>query len=244
MQKLFFLLISSLSLLAGCGYTMQEGDKKMPELKELDQYFVYPYKLPPLPYAYDALEPHIDKLTMELHHDKHHQAYIDKANKALEKYPELQKRTVLELLKNTEMLPEDIKQEFINNGGGHLNHSLFWYWMTPHGGGQPGGKLAEAINQTFGSFEKFKEKFDEAAKGRFGSGWAWLSVDSNKRLVISSTANQDTPYSAGLTPILGLDVWEHAYYLKYQNKRPEYITNWWYTVNWAPVEQVYEQLIK
>ena len=245
MNKLFSLLVvSGMLLLPHC--TLNElsnkGDALMPYTLVDQRYLIYPYSLPPLRYAYDALEPHIDKMTMELHHTKHHQTYIDKANKALEKYPDLQKKTILELLKNTESLPADIKTEFINNGGGHLNHTLFWIWMSPRGGGQPGGELAQAINSTFGSFEQFQKLFDEAAKSRFGSGWAWLVIDNQSKLSITSTANQDNPLSQGLVPLLGLDVWEHAYYLKYQNRRPEYITNWWHVVDWATVEQLYAEV--
>ena len=197
----------------------------------------YPYTLPPLVYAYNALDPHIDEQTMHLHHDKHHQAYIDNANKAVTKYPELQKKSLVEILAHLDELPADIRTPLQNNGGGHLNHALFWEYMTPQGGGAPQGKLAQAITKTFGGFAQFKEEFDTAAGNRLGSGWAWLSVTPTGDLETSSTANQDTPLLLGHLPILGLDVWEHAYYLKYHNKRPEYITNWWHVVNWKKVQE-------
>ena len=191
----------------------------------------YPYTLPPLAYACDALEPHIDAQTMRLHHDKHHQAYIDHANEAVGKYPELQKTDLVTLLVNLSDLPADIRTPLQSNGGGHLNHALFWEYMTPRGGGEPQGKLLQAIIKTFGGFAHFKEEFDAAARNRLGSGWAWLTVTSTGDLETSSTANQDSPLSNGQLPILALDVWEHAYYLKYHNKRAEYVTNWWRVVN-------------
>jgi len=197
----------------------------------------YPYTLPPLGYAYNALDPHIDEQTMHLHHDKHHQAYIDNANKAVTKYPELQKKSLVEILAHLDELPADIRTPLQNNGGGHLNHALFWETMTPQGGGAPQGKLEQAITKNFGGFAQFKEEFDAAAGNRLGSGWAWLSVTPTGDLETSSTANQDTPLLLGHLPILGLDVWEHAYYLKYHNKRPEYITNWWHVVNWKKVQE-------
>jgi Fe-Mn family superoxide dismutase len=202
----------------------------------------YPYTLPRLDYAYDALEPHIDEQTMHLHHDKHHQAYIDQANEAVGKYPELQKTDLVTLLAHLDDLPADIRTPLQSAGGGHLNHALFWEFMTPLGGGEPQGKLAQAMIKTFGGFAQFKEEFDAAAKNRSGSGWAWLSVTSTGDLEIGSTANQDTPLSNGHLPILGLDVWEHAYYLKYQNKRAEYITHWWHVVNWNKVQEQFEHI--
>lgn len=201
------------------------------------------FTLPPLPYPYDALEPYIDAQTMEIHHTKHHQAYINNVNKALEGYPELQQKSIEELLREINELPEAIRTTVRNNGGGHANHSLFWTIMKPQGGGTPTGELAEAIHATFGSFEAFKEKFSAEAAGRFGSGWAWLVVDENGKLQVYSTPNQDTPYMQGHVPILGLDVWEHAYYLKYQNRRPEYIQNWWNVVNWDQVAQYYKEAL-
>jgi len=197
-----------------------------------------PFSLPPLPYPYDALEPHIDKLTMEIHHTKHHAAYVNNLNKALESAPELANKSLGELLANNcAIVPEKIRTAVRNHGGGHINHSFFWEIMSPKAGGQPRGKLAEAIAQTFGSFEKFKEKFSEAALGRFGSGWAWLVRTPDKKLEVYSTANQDSPLMEGKMPILGLDVWEHAYYLKYQNRRADYVQAWWNVVNWAAVEK-------
>jgi Fe-Mn family superoxide dismutase len=192
------------------------------------------YELPKLPYAYNALEPHIDARTMEIHHTKHHQAYINNVNKALEGHADLAAKPIDELMKGLSSVPEAIRTAVRNNGGGHSNHTLFWTILAPNGGGNPTGELATAIDSTFGSFDAFKEKFNAAAATRFGSGWAWLSVDKGK-LTVESTANQDTPFSEGRTPILGLDVWEHAYYLHYQNKRPDYIAAFWNVVNWPEV---------
>jgi Fe-Mn family superoxide dismutase len=197
-----------------------------------------PFSLPPLPYPYDALEPYIDKLTMEIHHTKHHAGYVNNLNKALESAPELANKSLEELLANNcAIVPEKIRTAVRNHGGGHINHSLFWEIMGPKAGGEPRGKLAEAINQTFGGFEKFKEQFTEAALGRFGSGWAWLVLTPDKKLEVYSTANQDSPLMEGKIPILGLDVWEHAYYLKYQYRRADYVQAWWNVVNWAAVEK-------
>ncbi|MFO1095861.1 MAG: superoxide dismutase [Planctomycetaceae bacterium] len=192
------------------------------------------FTLPELPYAYDALEPHVDKRTMEIHHTKHHQAYITNVNKALEGHPDLAAKSICDLMKGLSSVPESIRTAVRNNGGGHWNHSMFWKIMAPNAGGQPTGELAAAINSTFGSFDNFKTQFADAATKRFGSGWAWLSVDKGK-LLVESTANQDTPISEGRSPILGLDVWEHAYYLNYQNRRPDYITAFWNVVNWSEV---------
>ncbi|SFC53358.1 superoxide dismutase, Fe-Mn family [Alkalibacterium subtropicum] len=197
-----------------------------------------PYTLPDLPYAYDALEPTIDEETMHLHHDKHHAGYVTKTNKALENNPELAELSIEDLMKKLDSVPEDIKTAVRNNGGGHANHSLFWEILSPNGGGEPTGELADAIKETFGDFESFKEKFNAAATGRFGSGWAWLVVSDGK-LEVMNTLNQDSPYSEGKTPILGLDVWEHAYYLNYQNKRPEYVKAFWNVVNWDEVSKRY-----
>jgi len=194
------------------------------------------YTLPKLPYAYDALEPHIDAKTMEIHHTKHHQAYIDKANAALEKHPDLAKLEIDDLMRNLAKVPEDIRGVIRNNGGGHSNHAFFWTILKPGGGGKPTGELAAAIDQACGSFDKFVEEFNAAAANRFGSGWAWLTVDGSK-LKVESTPNQDTPLSEGRTPVLGLDVWEHAYYLKYQNKRPDYVKAFWNVVNWDEVSR-------
>lgn len=194
------------------------------------------YELPSLPYGYDALEPHIDARTMEIHHTKHHQAYITKLNGALEGKTDLQALSVTDLMAKIADVPESIRTAVRNNGGGHANHSLFWQLMAPDGGGEPDGDLAEAIKSTFGSFDKFKQQFSNAAATRFGSGWAWLVAKGGK-LAVESTANQDSPLMDGKTPILGLDVWEHAYYLKYQNRRPDYIAAWWNVVNWDAVAQ-------
>jgi Fe-Mn family superoxide dismutase len=198
------------------------------------------HTLQPLPYAYDALEPHIDARTMEIHYSKHHQTYVDKLNAALSKYPELADKPVEELLKDLNAVPEDIRTAVRNHGGGHYNHSMFWKIMAPNAGGQPSGKLAEMITSKFGSFDKFKEEFNAAAANRFGSGWAWLSVDKNGTLTVTSSANQDCPISDGLKPILCLDVWEHAYYLNYQNRRPDYVGAWWNVVNWTNVQLAVE----
>jgi superoxide dismutase, Fe-Mn family len=195
------------------------------------------YELPPLPYAFDALEPHIDAKTMEIHHDKHHATYVTNVNKALESHPELAARSIEDLVRDLNSVPEDIRTVVRNNGGGTLNHNMFWKMMRPGGGGEPTGEVADAIKGSFGDFAKFKEEFAKAGTGRFGSGWAWLIAGKGK-VEITSTANQDNPISEGKTPILGLDVWEHAYYLKYQNKRPDYIAAWWNVVNWDEVNRL------
>ncbi|KYC69786.1 superoxide dismutase SodA [Heyndrickxia coagulans] len=197
------------------------------------------YTLPQLPYAYDALEPYIDKKTMNIHHTKHHNTYVTNLNKALEGHDDLASKSVEDLISDLNAVPEEIRTAVRNNGGGHANHSLFWTLLSPNGGGEPKGALLDAINSKFGSFEKFKEQFAAAAAGRFGSGWAWLVVH-NGELEIMSTPNQDSPLSEGKKPVLGLDVWEHAYYLKYQNRRPEYISAFWNVVNWDEVEKLYE----
>jgi Fe-Mn family superoxide dismutase len=193
------------------------------------------YELPSLNYGYGDLEPFIDEETMKIHHTKHHQAYIDNLNKALELHPDLQEKPLVELLKNLNTIPEDIRNAVRNNGGGHYNHSMFWLTMSPNKGGLPPSELASKIDDAFGSFDKFKEEFGKAALTRFGSGWAWLVLDAKNTLSIVSTPNQDNPISDGHRPLLGLDVWEHAYYLKYQNKRADYINNWWNTVDWNAV---------
>jgi Fe-Mn family superoxide dismutase len=202
----------------------------------------YPYTLPPLAYAYNALEPHIDEQTMHLHHDQHHQAYIDNANKVVEKHPELQKRSLVELMADFDRLPADIRKALRASGGGHLNHTLFWDYLAPQGGGEPQGKLAQTIKTTFDGFAQFKEQFSRTAINCSGSGWAWLCVTPRSDLAIESTANQDTPLSKGNLPILALDVWEHAYYLKYHHKRPDYVTNWWQVVNWKKAEEQFEAI--
>jgi len=197
------------------------------------------HQLPALPYAHNALEPHIDAQTMEIHHGRHHATYVNNLNAALEGHPDLQYKSIEELIGNLDAIPESIRTAVRNNGGGHANHSLFWEILSPNGGGAPTGALADAINETFGSFDNFKAEFTKAATTRFGSGWAWLIVDGGK-LAVTSTPNQDSPLMEGKTPILGLDVWEHAYYLKYQNKRPDYISAFWNVVNWDEVSKRYE----
>lgn len=198
-----------------------------------------PFELPKLPYGYDALEPHIDARTMDIHYNKHHQTYVNNLNAAIEKHPELAGKSVEELVADLNAVPEDIRTAVRNNGGGHLNHSFFWPLMAPKAGGKPDGELAAAIDKAFGSFDDFKAEFAKAATGRFGSGWAWLALDKGGKLVITSTPNQDNPISEGLKPVLGLDVWEHAYYLNYQNRRPDYISAWWNVVNWAQAASNY-----
>ena len=202
------------------------------------------HQLPELPYPTNALEPHIDAQTMEIHHGRHHNTYVTNLNNALEGHADLQSKSVEDLISDLNSVPESIRTAVRNNGGGHANHSLFWQILSPNGGGKPSGALASAIDSELGGFDKFKEEFTKAATTRFGSGWAWLSVDKNKKLVVHSTANQDSPLMEGLTPILGLDVWEHAYYLKYQNKRPDYIAAFWNVVNWEEVGKRYEAAVK
>lgn len=202
------------------------------------------YEVPALPYDYAALEPFIDAETMHLHHDKHHTAYVNNANGALSKYPEWESKSVDDVLRQLDKVPEDIRTTVRNNAGGHSNHSLFWTIMGPKKGGQPSGKIAEAIKSTFGGFDPFKEKFTAAATTRFGSGWAWLVNDGSGKLDIYSTANQDSPLMEGKIPVLGLDVWEHAYYLKYQNRRGDYLKAWWNVVNWAEVNKRYAAVKK
>ena len=193
------------------------------------------HELPPLPYAFDALEPHIDARTMEIHHGKHHATYVNKLNEALSGHPDLQAKSVEELLSGIGSLPDNVRGAVNNHGGGHLNHTIFWNNMSSNGGGQPGGALGNAINAAFGSSDELKTKFSGAAAGRFGSGWAWLCVDGGGKLVVKDFPNQNSPLTENLKPILGLDVWEHAYYLKYQNRRPDYIAAWWNVVNWDDV---------
>jgi Fe-Mn family superoxide dismutase len=197
------------------------------------------YTLPKLPYAFNALEPHIDAKTMEIHHDRHHATYVENLNKALAGRAELMRKDPITLLREIDTVPADIRQAVINNGGGHVNHSLFWQMMAPKAGGAPTGEVAKAIDKSFGSFDAFKTQFADAAMKRFGSGWAWLIAGPDGRLTIASSANQDSPYMEGKTPILGLDVWEHAYYLKHQNKRADYVTAWWNVVNWDFVNELY-----
>jgi superoxide dismutase, Fe-Mn family len=199
------------------------------------------YELPPLPYDYSALEPYIDTQTMQIHHDKHHQAYVTNVNNALQGHDQLAAMSVDDLLRNISQVPDSIRTAVRNNAGGHSNHSMFWNIMKPNGGGEPTGDLASAIQQTFGSFDAFKTAFNDAGTKRFGSGWAWLVLDSSGKLQVISTANQDSPLMDGLYPVMGNDVWEHAYYLKYQNRRPEYLNAWWNVVNWDEVARRYAQ---
>ena len=199
------------------------------------------FELPPLPYDFSALEPTIDAQTMQLHHDKHHQAYINNLNAALETHPELQKKTAEELISNLNAVPEQIRAAVRNNGGGHVNHSMFWTIMTPKGGGNPTDAVGDAIQQTFGSFNDFQTKFNEAGTKQFGSGWAWLARGRDGKLQILSTPNQDNPLAQGLFPIMGNDVWEHAYYLKYQNRRPDYLKAWWNVVNWKEINKRFQE---
>ncbi len=202
-----------------------------------------PYQLPPLPYPNNALEPHIDARTMEIHHDKHHQAYVTNVNKAIEG-TEWDNKPIEELCRDIDKVPEKIRAAVRNNGGGHYNHSLFWTIMGPGKGGKPTGKLADAIENELGGFDKFKTDFANAAATRFGSGWAWLTVDKNKKLVVESTPNQDNPLMSGGTPVLGIDVWEHAYYLHYQNRRPDYVAAFWNVIDWDAVGKRYEDAVK
>ena len=199
------------------------------------------FELPPLPYDYNALEPYIDTQTMQLHHDKHHQAYVTNLNNALQGQEQFASMSIDDLIRNINQVPDNIRTVVRNNGGGHLNHSMFWLIMKPNGGGQPTGALASAIQQAFGSFDQFKAAFNDAGVKRFGSGWAWLVLDSNGKLAVISTANQDSPLMDGLFPVMGNDVWEHAYYLKYQNRRPEYLNAWWNVVNWDEIARRYQQ---
>jgi len=203
----------------------------------------YPYQLPSLPYSYNSLEPYIDAQTMEIHHTKHHKGYVDNLNSVLEGVGRLQRKSLEELLININKLPKKIRNQIQNFGGGHYNHSLFWMIMKKGGGGEPKGKLKEAIEKTFGNFGKFKEIFTQTALSHFGSGWAWLSL-KGKKLVVHSTPNQNSPLMEGMYPIMGIDVWEHAYYLKYQNRRKDYVENWWNVVNWEEIERIYIQLLE
>ena len=203
-----------------------------------------PFKLPTLPYSYDALEPYIDAQTMEIHYTKHHQAYINNLNEALKNHPELQQKSLIELLTTISQLPDQLATTIKNNGGGHFNHSFFWTLMKKNGGGNPKGKVGALIKEKCGSFDNCKAEFNEAAKKVFGSGWAWLAIDNQGNLVGLTTPNQDAIIMAGLQPILGLDVWEHAYYLKYQNRRPDYINAWWNVINWNQVEENYRLVIE
>lgn len=203
----------------------------------------YKYTLPKLPYAFDALEPYIDARTMEIHYTKHHQAYVNNLNAALENHPALQEKTLTDILENLDHVPADVYAAVRNNGGGNYNHSLFWKIMKKDGGGEPKGTMKDLIESNFITFKNFQDEFNTMAKKVFGSGWAWLCLDRNNRLKITSTENQDCPLSEGFKPILGLDVWEHAYYLQYQNKRPDYISAWWHVINWEQVEENYADAV-
>ena len=200
-----------------------------------------PFEVPPLPYDYSALEPYIDTQTMQLHHDKHHAAYVNNLNAALEQYPDLQRKSAEDLIRDLNSIPEAIRTAVRNNGGGHVNHTMFWEIMKPNGGGEPTGPIASAIKEAFGDFEEFKKQFNDAGVKRFGSGWTWLVLTREGKLATLSTANQDNPLSEGHFPIMGNDVWEHAYYLKYQNRRPEYLTAWWNVVNWDEINKRFMQ---
>lgn len=239
----FLVGFACILLLASCqGMNQTEGfqDPATPMIIPGEQLSASPAELPPLPYPYNALEPNIDAQTMQLHHDKHHAGYVNKLNQALENYPNLQNQTVEGLLSDLNALPEDIRTAVRNNGGGHVNHSMFWQIMKPDGGGEPTGAIADAINQNFGSFDTFKNQFNEAGANRFGSGWVWLVRNPGGQLEIISTPNQDSPILTGQYPLMGNDVWEHAYYLKYQNQRGEYLNNWWNAINWAEVNRRFE----
>jgi superoxide dismutase, Fe-Mn family len=199
------------------------------------------HQVPPLPYDYKALEPHIDEQTMHLHHDKHHAAYVTNLNAALDKHPELQNKNIIEILRDINRVPEDIRKAVQNNGGGHVNHTMFWEIMQPNGGGQATGAISDAIKSTFGGLDSFQEKFNDAGVKQFGSGWAWLVRSKEGKIEIISTANQDSPFMQGAYPIMGNDVWEHAYYLKYQNRRADYLKAWWNVVNWKEINKRFEE---
>ncbi len=240
-RRHFLLLLGATTGAAACGafpstagpMKSSSGDKQT----EGSQTF----KLAPLPYDYKALEPHIDAATMQFHHDKHHATYVKNLNDAVNKYPQLKNKTAEQLIQSLNSLPEDIRTTVRNNGGGHINHTMFWEIMGPNAGGEPKGAIAAAITQNFGSFDNFKKQFNEAGTKRFGSGWAWLVRTKDGKLQVTSTANQDSPLMEGNYPIMGNDVWEHAYYLKYQNKRADYLTAWWNVVNWTEVNKRFEK---
>ncbi|MBA3953812.1 superoxide dismutase [Candidatus Dependentiae bacterium] len=240
MNKTFFIFLALTTIPTLGSIEKKQVTSKTKAIAQQKKHFT----LPALPYAYTALEPYVDARTMEIHHTKHHQKYVDELNNALKKYPELQKKSLTALLQDLESVPVSIRTSVRNNGGGHANHSLFWKVMRPKGGGTPQGVLKKAIINTFSSFDNFKKLFNDAAKTQFGSGWAWLCLDSKGKLVVTATANQDTPLSQGLIPLLCLDVWEHAYYLNYQNRRPDYIEAWWHVVHWPYVEKRYQDALK
>ena len=232
--------VSSLATILA-GEVLQNAQFLSPETSLIAQTQNEEFVLPPLPYAYDALDTYIDRETMTLHHDRHHAGYVKNLNAAIALHPELKGKSVEELLRGLNTVPEDIRSAVRNNGGGHANHTMFWEIMTPNGPGQPTGEIAQAIATTFGDFETFKQDFDTAGKNRFGSGWVWLVLTQDGKLEITSTANQDSPFIEGNYPIMGNDVWEHAYYLKYQNRRGDYLNAWWNVVNWEQVNKRFEQ---
>jgi len=243
-KLLLLVLVAAVAIISYIVYSHQAKHQKMiPFFHKTFATLTYPYSLPSLPYAHNALEPYIDEQTMRIHHGKHHQGYVNKLNAALENHAEYQKMSLVDLLSNLDSLPESIRIAVRNNAGGHFNHTLFWEMMSETKDQAPQGKLLDAINNTFGSFDKFKEAFSNAGKTRFGSGWAWLCLNEDQELVVTSTPNQDAPLEQGLIPILALDVWEHAYYLKYQNKRPDYLEAWWHVANWKVVEKYYNKAL-
>lgn len=234
-RRKFLFLLGSGSIVALCG---KFGDIALAEDELLG-----PFELPPLPYDYDALEPYIDAETMKFHHDKHHAGYTKNLNKAVSQYPELASQSPEDILRSIESVPQDVSTTVRNNGGGYVNHKMFWEIMSPDGGGEPTGAIAEAITASFGSFAAFKEQFSEAGSKQFGSGWAWLVLDPDQQLKVIMTPNQDSPLMEGMYPVMGLDVWEHAYYLNYRNERVKYIENWWNVVNWDEINRRYQQAI-
>lgn len=239
-RRHFLLLLGATTGAAACGsFPSDAGAVKSDSDKQTQSR--EPFTLPPLRYDYKALEPHIDAATMQFHHDKHHAAYVKNLNEAVSKYPQLKNKTAEQLIQNLNSVPQDIRKTVRNNGGGHINHTMFWEIMGPNGGGAPTGAIAAAITQSFGSFDNFKKEFNDAGTKRFGSGWAWLVRTKDGKLQVTSTANQDSPLMEGSYPIMGNDVWEHAYYLKYQNKRADYLTAWWNVVNWTEVNKRFEK---
>jgi superoxide dismutase, Fe-Mn family len=239
-RRHFLLLLGATTGAAACGtFSPTAAPVKASPIQQAQGSDIF--TLPPLRYDYKALEPYIDAATMQFHHDKHHAAYVKNLNDAVNKYPQLKNKTAEQLIQNLNSLPEDIRKTVKNNGGGHINHTMFWEIMGPNGGGQPKGAIAAAITQSFGNFDSFKKEFNEAGTKRFGSGWAWLVRTKDGKLQVTSTANQDSPLMEGMYPIMGNDVWEHAYYLKYQNKRADYLTAWWNVVNWTEVNKRFEK---
>jgi superoxide dismutase, Fe-Mn family len=241
-RRHFLLLLGATTGVAACGsFPSTAGAQKSSQDKQTQSSQSQAFTLPPLPYDYKALEPHIDAATMQFHHDKHHATYVKNLNEAVSKYPQLKNKTAEQLIQSLNSLPQDIRTTVRNNGGGHINHTMFWEIMGPNGGGAPTGAIAAAITKSFGSFDNFKKEFNEAGTKRFGSGWAWLVRTKDGKLQVTSTANQDSPLMEGNYPIMGNDVWEHAYYLKYQNKRADYLTAWWNVVNWTEVNKRFEK---